>query len=101
MVKDGLAILPMWEGGGEGLAPTDTTLNMTVCGCCPLKGTSLDSNCHISMARLYTSQAGVGVFPLRNSGAWYPGVPTRLWSTASEVLQVETEQPKSPNLQTP
>jgi len=30
-VKD--VFLTVWEGGGEGLAPTETPLNMTVCGC--------------------------------------------------------------------
>ena len=52
-----------WYGVGGGFASTKIK-NMTVCGCCPKKGSSLVSSCHMGMARLYMSHAG------EHSGEW-------------------------------
>ena len=45
----------------------------------------------------------MGTFPNNNSGAWYPGVPTRnaLFPEDTRFFDVTIEHPKSPSLQTP
>ena len=75
------------------------TLKMTVCGWTFSKGTALATALHMVTPNEYTSHLGPAAPALlRNSGAWYPGVPT---SFCTSLVYLPEEQPKSPNLQIP
>ena len=95
-------------------------LRGSTCGCWPRYGTLLESSCQRRMPKLYTSQALDGSSPFNSSGAlgqkislittlfhlkflftWYPGVPASSISGPLPLADKLTEQPKSPNLQTP
>ena len=58
------------------------TLKMTVCGWTFSKGSALATAVHTVTPNEYTSHLGPAALALlRNSGAWYPGVPTSFFTS--------------------